>query len=300
MIINSSNLNGLFKGFNTSFNKGMEGAASHYKAVAMITNSATSEETYAWLGQFPKLREWIGGRQMKSLAGHGYTLVNKTFEDTVRVRRPDIEDDAYGIYGPLMAELGRAAAEHPDELVFSLLAAGFSTTCYDGQYFFDTDHPVRLANGGEGTVSNYGGGDGVPWFLLDTSRAIKPLIFQQRVPYGLTALTNETDENVFFNDEYIYGVRGRANAGFGLWQLAYASKEPLTSESYAAARQAMQEFKGDEGRPLGIRPDTLVVPPALEQDALRLLNNALAVVDGAAVSNEWAGTAKPIITAWLS
>ncbi len=62
----------------------------------------------------------------------------------------------------------------------------------------------------------------------------------------------------------------------------------------------MQEFKGDEGRSLGVKPDTLVVPPSLEKDALKLLNNALTVVEGAAVSNEWAGTAKPIITAWLN
>lgn len=300
MIINGSNLTGLFKGFNTSFNKGLEGAASYYKNIAMLTNSEGSDETYAWLGQFPRLREWVGDRVLKNLAAHGYTLTNKTFEDTIKVKRTDIEDDKYGVYGPLMTELGRAAGEHPDELVFALLALGFSTKCYDGQYFFDTDHPVKNTDGTESSVSNYGGGSGTPWFLLDTSRAIKPLIFQQRMPYALTQLTADTDENVFMRDEYLYGVRGRANAGFGLWQLAYASKEALTPENYAAARQAMQELKGDEGRPLNVKPDTLVVPPALEQDALKLLNNALTVSGGAAVSNEWAGTAKPIITAWLS
>lgn len=300
MLINASNLTGLFKGFNTSFNKGLEGAASHYKEVAMLTTSEGSDETYAWLGQFPRLREWVGDRVLKNLAAHGYTLNNKTFEDTIKVKRKDVEDDKYGVYGPLMTELGRAAGEHPDELVFALLALGFSTTCYDGQYFFDTDHPVKNADGSEGTVSNHGGGSGTPWFLLDTSRAIKPLIFQQRMPYALTQLTAETDENVFMRDEYLYGVRGRANAGFGLWQLAYASKQPLNAENYAAARQAMQELKGDEGRPLNVKPDTLLVPPALEPDALKLVNNALTVVGGAAVSNEWAGTAKPIITAWLS
>ena len=237
---------------------------------------------------------------LKNLAAHGYTLKNKTFEDTIKVKRTDVEDDNYGIYGPLMTELGRAAGEHPDELIFSLLAAGFSTACYDGQFFFDTDHPVKNPDGTETSVSNFGGGAEAPWFLLDTGRAIKPLIFQQRIPYGFTQLSAETDENVFMRDEYLYGVRARVNAGFGLWQWAYASKQPLTPDNYAAARQAMQELKGDEGRPLGIKPDTLVVPPALEKDALRLVNNALTVVSGAAVSNEWAGTAKPIVTAWLA
>jgi len=111
---------------------------------------------------------------------------------------------------------------------------------------------------------------------------------------------------VFWRDEYIYGVR--ANAGFGLWQLAFGSKEALTADNYEAARQAMMALKGDGGRPLNILPDTLVVPPSLEGAALRLTNNGSRIVtvnNGAgtvtpvAVTNEWAGTAKPIITPWL-
>ena len=30
-------------------------------------------------------------------------------------------------------------------------------------------------------------------------------------------------------DEHVYGVRARVNAGLGLWQMAYASKAPLTA-----------------------------------------------------------------------
>jgi len=299
MLINASNLKSLFQGFNTSFNKGLEGAQSHHKDVAMVTPSQASEETYAWLGQFPKLREWIGDRVIKNLSAHSYTLKNRTFEDTIRVKRIDVEDDKYGLYGPLMTELGRAAGQHPDELVFSLFAAGFSTVCYDGQYFFDTDHPVKAADGTDGTASNYGGGASAAWYLLDTSRAIKPIIFQERIPYSLQQLTNDSDENVFMRDEYLYGVRARANAGFGLWQLAYASKQTLDATSYAAARAAMMSLKGDEGRPLGIKPDTLVVPPSLEQTALQLIANELIINSGVAVSNEWKGTAKLIVTPWL-
>lgn len=50
---------------------------------------------------------------------------------------------------------------------------------------------------------------------------------------------NPPDENVFYKREYIYGSDGRCNVGFGLWQLAYASKQPLTAENYEAARAAM-------------------------------------------------------------
>ena len=40
-----------------------------------------------------------------------------------------------------------------------LVAAGFTSLCYDGQYFFDTDHPVG-PNESPASVSNHGGGAG--------------------------------------------------------------------------------------------------------------------------------------------
>lgn len=309
MLINAHNLSVLFQGFNASFTRGVTQAPSHYKDIAMVVPSTTRETTYGWLGQFPKMREWLGSRIVRNLAAHSYTVRNRKFEDTVAVQRDDVSDDQYGIYGPMFEEMGKAAAEHPDDLVFALLAAGFTEACYDGQYFFDTDHPVIGSDGQPASVSNMQAGSGPAWFLMDTSRAIKPLLFQKREDYVLTSLDRETDENVFMRDEYLYGVRARANAGFGLWQLAFASKADLTAANYEAARKAMQEFRGDEGRPLGIKPNVLVVPPALEGDAMRLLNNGTrveSVDDGGggtvpvAIANEWAGTAKPIISSWLA
>ena len=65
------------------------------------------------------------------------------------------------------------------------------------------------------------------WFLLDTKRPIKGVILQQRsdVPVEFTALDNATgSENAFMRDRFYYGVRGRYNVGFGLWQTAYGAQ----------------------------------------------------------------------------
>ncbi len=62
----------------------------------------------------------------------------------------------------------------------------------------------------------------------------------------------------------IFGVTGRSNAGFGLWQLAYGSKADLTPETYEAARAAMTTLRGEGGRKLNINPSLLVVPRAIE------------------------------------
>lgn len=62
------------------------------------------------------------------------------------------------------------------------------------------------------------------WYLLCTRRPVKPLIYQQRKPAKFVAKTNETDDNVFFSKQFLYGVDSRGNAGFGFWQMAYYSE----------------------------------------------------------------------------
>jgi len=299
MLINGANIASLFQGFNASFNKGLQDAPSRYKDVAMVIPSTTLETTYGWLGQFPRLQEWVGDRVIKNLESHSYTVKNKLFEATVKVKRTDLEDDQYGIYGPLMQEMGRASGDHPDELIFALLSQGFSTLCYDGQNFFDTDHLVGREEGVT-SVSNMQAGAGSQWFLLDTSRAIKPLLFQERIPYSFQSLTGETNENVVMRDEYLYGVRARANAGFGLWQLAFGSKATLDTTNYTSARSAMMAIQSDEGRPMGIVPNKLVVGPSLEQAGRKLVNNQLVESGGVAVSNEWAGSIELVVVPWLT
>lgn len=292
LILNQSNLTDLFRGFKASFNTGFRTPESHWAKVATLVPSTKSEEKYAWLGQYPRIREWIGDRHIKSMEAHDYTVKNKKFESSIAVPRDNIDDDSYGVFSPMFQEMGYAAQTHPEELVFYLLAGGFTELCYDGQYFFDPDHPV-----GEGTVSNFQAGASTPWFLLDVRRPLKPLIFQRRRDYDLKAMNKMDDEGVFMRDEYRYGVDARVNAGFGFWQQAFGSKAALTAANYEAARVAMSSLKSDEARPLGISPSLLVVPPALEGAAKDILvSDRLA--NGAA--NKWRNTAELLVVPWLA
>ncbi|MDR2187027.1 MAG: Mu-like prophage major head subunit gpT family protein [Azonexus sp.] len=279
MIINKGNMDNLFTGYKAAFNTGFRSAQPMYEKVATVVPSNNASEDYAWLGQFPKLREWIGDRALKDMTAQKYNIKNKRYESTVAVQREDIERDNYCIYAPLMQEMGYAAATHPDELIFALLAAGFTAECYDGQPFFDTDHPV-----GGVSVSNFGGGSGTPWFLLDTRRPLKPLIFQKEKDYQLLAMTDERDEAVFMRGEYRYGVDARGNVGFGFWQQAHASREALNAANFDAAIAAMIAQKSDEGRPLGIAPNLLVVGPA-DRAAARALIEAETLASGASNTN---------------
>jgi phage major head subunit gpT-like protein len=273
-IITPALLLSLRTGMSSIFQSSLRDTPTHWAKIATLVPSSTSSNTYGWLGQFPQLREWVGPRVVKDMAASGYSLTNKLYEGTVSVSRVDIEDDNIGIYTPMMQEMGRATATHPDELVFALLAAGHSTLCHDGQNFFDTDHPVYPNVDGTGTaatVSNVQSGTDPAWYLLDTSRPLKPLIFQERTKPEIEAMTATNDESVFTTDTYRYGVRYRCNAGFGFWQMAYKSKAALTKVNFDAARAAMELLTADGGRPLGISPTLLVVPPDLRSAAQELI-----------------------------
>ncbi|WP_199851317.1 Mu-like prophage major head subunit gpT family protein, partial [Escherichia coli] len=84
-------------------------------------------------------------------------------------------DDQIGQYSITAERYGRMTAVFPDKLCYGLLCAGFNTLCFDGQNFFDEDHPL-----GDGTYSNVVGTPasdlGEPWFLIDESQVLKPII----------------------------------------------------------------------------------------------------------------------------
>lgn len=199
MIINPQNLRGIYTAFNTLFTQAFDGQKPTYEKIATVVPSTTEMETYAWLGDIPGMREWVGDREIQNLTGSDYTIKNKDFELTVGVDRNAIEDDKIGLYRPSIQMLGESAAMHPDELVYELLASGFTALCYDGKAFFAADHVV-----GENAVSN--------------------------------KLTDK-----------------------------------LTPEAYKTARAMMMNFKNSKGRSLGLVPDLLVVPPALEAAARDIL-----------------------------
>lgn len=300
MIVNRQNLDGLRVGFKTTFQNQLQQTTTLFQRVATVVPSTAKSETYGWLGKIPNVREWLGERVVQNLSEASYAIKNKPFELTIGVDRDDIEDDNLGIYSPLFAMFGESVAAWPDQLVWPLLAAGFATNCYDGQFFFDVDHPVLDASGNPTVVANTDGGSGTPWFLLDVSKVLKPLIWQLRKSGQFVALDNPTDENVFQKKEFLYGWDGRGNAGYGLWQFAWGSKQTLDATHYNTARAALIAMKGDFGRPLnvlanGTKP-LLVVPSTLE-GAARQLIEAERNADGS--SNIWFGTAEILVCTWL-
>lgn len=234
MIINSKALTAIQESFNTLFNKGVGLAQPVWEKFAMKVPSSSKYENYAWLGAMPKMKKWIGERAVKQLAANGYTLKNESYEDTVEVDRDDIEDDAYGVYAPLVQGMGQAATLWPEELVFECLKDGFEKNCYDGKAFFDEEHPV----GKKKKVSN-------------------------------------------------------------------KTTAKLSLESYKEGRTTIMSVCDDEGKPLGLVPNLLIVSPALEETARRILKSELIAVkqaDGSYIteSNPYKDTAELLVSPRLA
>jgi phage major head subunit gpT-like protein len=96
------------------------------------------------------------------------------------------------------------------------------------------------------------------------------------------------DDKAFFADDHDFGGNTVDNNFTGT---------ALTAANYATVRQAMMAYKGEDGKPLGVTPNLLVVPPQLEDEAKTILETDLIINSGgtAAGSNIYKGTASVLV-----
>ena len=292
MIITNSVLSGLRTTLREEFKRRMSeiDAKPIWKMLATIITSNSKTNTYGWLGAFPQLREWVGDRVIKDISESAYQIVNQKYEATLGVERTDIEDDNLGHYRVLASEMADEVERFFNRNIAKLLKEGFAKTCYDGQNFFDAEHPVYANTDGTGDATPFsnivGSGDetGSPWFLLSLAGSLKPFILQQRTTPEFEEITETKNDAVFMKDQYLYGIRYRGSFGYGLWQQAVGSKGTLNAANYQSAREKIQSLKRDGGDPLSIVPTHLIVGPANEANA-RAIVEAQNLASGASNIN---------------
>lgn len=152
--LRSSNLDPFFLSLDTLYQSGYMAGETTYEQWAQTVTSVSKQTVHGWLDKFPKLREWIGPRDVNNYVAQSYTLTNKKFELTVGVEVDDIDDDQYNLYGPAAEMMGMQAKEWPDDQLTPVLEAGTAGVTFDAVPFFSATHPVDTANAGAGTQSN--------------------------------------------------------------------------------------------------------------------------------------------------
>lgn len=61
------------------------------------------------------------------------------------------------------------------------------------------------------------------WMLLDTTKPVKPFIYQERKKPVFVSQTSMENDNVFMLKKYRFGAEARCAGGYGFWQLCYGS-----------------------------------------------------------------------------
>jgi phage major head subunit gpT-like protein len=106
----------------------------------MLFQSDQEGESYAWLGQSPVMREWIGGRQAKGFSENKITILNRRFEATVAIMTHELRRDKTGQILVRIRELAERTNAHWASLLSELIIQGEKGLCYDGHAFFARDH----------------------------------------------------------------------------------------------------------------------------------------------------------------
>lgn len=117
------------------------------------TIPGTEESVYGFLAEMPQFRKWQGERQAKRLKVGSYSLRVEDYEYSYEVGRNDIKYDRFGILQDHFKGAGMAERRFYEKLINATQAAGKTTLCMDGQFFYDTDHPSGL-DGSGATFSN--------------------------------------------------------------------------------------------------------------------------------------------------
>ncbi len=118
--------------------------------ISFYQESDQASEDYSWLGAVPAMQEFNGGLNAKGLNENQYSIPNVEFEATLEILVKHLRRDKTGQLRVRINELARRAQGHWKALLTDLINKSEATICYDGNYFFDTDHE----EGDSGVQSN--------------------------------------------------------------------------------------------------------------------------------------------------
>ena len=119
--------------------------------VTEITGAETVNKM-DWFGAMPIMREVKGPIDIGKVHHHDYTITVGRQGVGILVELKMLYHNRLDQVGLMLRDFFARTVTYEDRVCAQTLSAGFSTTCFDGQYFYDSDHSW----GDSGTVSNVG------------------------------------------------------------------------------------------------------------------------------------------------
>lgn len=117
-----------------------ESPASHSSGMVFEVESNSPSEEHGWLGAVPGLSRWTGAGDERELREESFTIVNDEYVTDIPVIDKFFRRDKWGQIDAKAQQLIARAGTFYNSQVSSLINLGHSTACYDGQFFYDTDH----------------------------------------------------------------------------------------------------------------------------------------------------------------
>jgi phage major head subunit gpT-like protein len=157
MIFTPQTLVDLQKGFSALFEKAKTDANFVIFAeqeAEMVSTPGIETNVYGWMAEMPIFKKILGPRSAARLAARSYSLKNEDYAFAYAVSKNDIKYDRLGIYRSHFTQAGKAARVWKDQMLEVARRAGKTALCYDGQFFYDTDHPKNMDDSGAGTFAN--------------------------------------------------------------------------------------------------------------------------------------------------
>lgn len=109
--------------------------------------SMSASERYADIATPPVMREWYSGRKPTELREETFEIENIEYEASMILPKKYLRRDKLGLIEQRIDGLVARRNQHWKKLITQRIVDGETRACYDDQFFFDTDHPIRETGG---------------------------------------------------------------------------------------------------------------------------------------------------------
>lgn len=143
MIINDATLATSRQLHQALFYEEIRSAQPIHAKFCLTQKLGTGEQmTFHWAENHRLSREWVGPRLVNQLRHESVTIAVRTWENTVAIKRTELEDDVTEVMARRVRGLAQGATAFRDNRATQRLVAGFtSVNSNDGVTYYATTHP---------------------------------------------------------------------------------------------------------------------------------------------------------------
>ncbi len=134
-------------GIKTEFNAAYiaKNEQADWRMIATELPTTLPIQNYAWLGRSAVMQKFNDEVAQQSVREDTYQLKDILYKGDLVIDRRTLEDDQYGLLMVRARDLSSEPVRHWNQLAYQGLVNGFTSYCYDGQYFFNASHQEGLS-----------------------------------------------------------------------------------------------------------------------------------------------------------